>query len=435
MSGAIVPPYEKSLGNGLTLRSVRNERDVERYSAFHFDLFHNTECVTVDRLLHYHPEISYEDFWFVEDESNGRIAATVCLVPWHCRFDEVELDMAQLEVVATHPDYRRRGLIRVLIGRFHERAAERNIHICAIGGIPYYYRQFGYAYAVDMAVPRTIPARAIPDVPSPSLYRLRPATPEDAPVMTRLYEQAMAPVQFHDKRSLAFWRYHLKWAAYPFRLVERVSDGEVVGYVCTWHNGAWVSESAIFSYEVGLAVLGLLKAEGTGDVAVGGPESGVLARIARFSAGPSPRGYQWLLHIPDIPRFLGRIAPVLERRLAGSAFAGLSADIIFNLFREAFRLRFQDGKLVDVQPLGFVDTSHPNDGGDIQIPPDAFTRLVCGYRDVEELRDAWPDIVIKPEVRLLVEELFPKMTSFLYLPYSYAGPVPDTAAGALSRNP
>jgi len=32
-----------------------------------------------------------------------------------------------------------------------------------------------------------------------------------------------------------------------------------------------------------------------------------------------------------------------------------------------------------------------------------------------------------------VEKLFPSMTSFLYLPYSYVGPVPETAAGALSK--
>ena len=428
-----MPPYQKSLGNGMTMRSVRDERDIEHYSAFHFDLFHNTECVTVDRLLRYHPEITYEDFYFVEDESNGRIAATVCLVPWHCRFDEVELDMALLEVVATHHDYRRRGLIRALVGHFHERAAERGMHLCAIGGIPYYYRQFGYAYAVDQAVPRTIPAEAIPDAPQPSPYRLRAATPEDAPVLARLYERAMAPVQFHDQRSLAFWRYHLQWAAYPFRLVERVSDGDVIGYVCTWQGGTWVSESGILSHEVGLAVLGLLKAESGGDVTISGPESGVLARIARFRAGPSPRGYQWLIRIPDLPHFLRRIAPVLERRLAASAFAGLCADLVLNVFQEAFRLRFREGKLQEVRSLGFVDSSYPADGGDIQIPPDAFVRLVCGCRDVEELRDAWPDIVIKPEVRPLVEKLFPSMTSFLYLPYSYVGPVPETAAGALSK--
>jgi hypothetical protein len=50
-------------------------------------------------------------------------------------------------------------------------------------------------------------------------------------------------------------------------------------------------------------------------------------------------------------------------------------------------------------------------------PPEAFLRLVFGYRELAELRDAWPDIMIKPEVRHLVEVLFPGMLSYLHMPF------------------
>ncbi len=67
-----------------------------------------------------------------------------------------------LEMVVTHPDYRRRGLVRALIERFHRVTAERGFDLCFIEGIPYYYRQFGYTYAVDHRSYDALAASAIP---------------------------------------------------------------------------------------------------------------------------------------------------------------------------------------------------------------------------------------------------------------------------------
>jgi hypothetical protein len=132
-------------------------------------------------------------------------------------------------------------------------------------------------------------------------------------------------------------------------------------------------------------------------------------------------GGQWLFHIPSPAGLLTRIAPVLERRLAASDCEGLTKDLIINLFRQAYRLCFDAGKLVKVESLGFVDSSMGADGGDLCIPPDAFTRLVFGYRTLDELVDAWPDIVMKAESRRLVDVLFPKMASYFHTTYGYFG--------------
>ena len=121
--------------------------------------------------------------------------------------------------------------------------------------------------------------------------------------------------------------------------------------------------------------------------------------------------------------FLGKIGPALQQRLAASAWRGLSRELTINLFREAFQLRFSNGKLASVDALGFVDSSMGADGGDLCIPPDAFVRLLLGYRSLDELFDAWPDIVVKPAARQLIDLLFPLMNAYLSTPYHYMGPV------------
>lgn len=430
--------FEKDLGGGLVLRSVRNEQDIERFVEFQFDLFHNTECVTADRLLRYHPEVVFEDFFFVEDTANGRIASTTCFVPWRCRYEEVELKVAQLEMVGTHPDYRRRGLVREQVLHFHDLADARGYEMTAIGGIPYYYRQFGYAYAVDQGRTWLVPAFMIPEGPAEEPFRLRPAATDDAEALTRLYEAGLRSVQFYDKRSLDFWRYLLRWAQWPVRIVERTDSGEPVGYVSAVPVGdggaMYVSEDGIASAEVAMAALRLLKRQGAREIIVGSPATSALSLLAASLGAAVPRRYQWLLRIASLDRFLGAVAPVLERRLANSPYAGISGTFRFNNFREATDVAIVDGRIANVRGVGFVPHSNDDHGGDFVLPPDAFLRLAIGYSSLEKLRDAWPDIVVEPGREPLLQVLFPLMTSYLTLPYSYRGPVPDTAEAALSRH-
>jgi len=61
------------------------------------------------------------------------------------------------------------------------------------------------------------------------------------------------------------------------------------------------------------------------------------------------------------------------------------------------------------------------DGGDLCIPPDAFVRLLLGYRGLDALTDAWPDIVVKPQALPLVNALFARINSYLYATYAHFG--------------
>jgi predicted N-acetyltransferase YhbS len=425
-----MPPYEESLGDSLILRSVRDERDIERYAAFNTAVVSEMQGISCAHLLRHHPEIGYGDFLMVEDERSGEVVSTTCLIPWHCRYEDIILDVAMLEMVATHPEYRHRGLVRAQINRLHQMVSERGFDLSIIEGIPYYYRQYGYAYACDHWMRDSLPVWRVPErsVGQPYPCRLRPATVDDAPVLTQLYQDGMAALQIQTLRSSDYWRFLLQWVGYPVRLVEDAHGGRVIGYICTLpmgnKQGIMVIESGIASYEVGLAVLRQLKMETAGEIQLGWPQTSTLVQIGRsLGSLPLPTD-QWLLRISDVAHFLCKIGPVLERRLAASDCAGLTADLCLNLFRQAFVLRFEAGKLTAVDSIGFVDASMGADGGDLCIPPEAFVRLVLGYRGLDELRDAWPDIVVKAGSCHVPQVLFPKMASYFWMPYLYCGPTP-----------
>jgi hypothetical protein len=275
----------------------------------------------------------------------------------------------------------------------------------------------------------SLPAWKIPDGPV-APFRLRQATFADSAVLTRLYQESMAPVQFHDLREEEYWRFLLRWVRYPVRIIEDERKSQAVGYVCTqrMHNsGISVIESGVTSYDAALAVLRLLKAESGGEIRLSWPQSSVLVQVGRgLGSQPTP-GLQWLVRIRSVEGLLAKMAPVFERRVAASAFVGLTRDICLNLYKQGYLLRFQDGQL-EIKALGFVDASMGADGGEIRVPPEVFPRLIFGYRRLNELVDATPDTYIKPELAYLGNILFPWINSHLCVPYLYCGPLPPEPA-------
>lgn len=420
--------YQESIGEGMILRTVRDERDIDRYTTFHATYEKEVEGIICNYLLHHHPEISYDDFLLVEDEHTGKVVSTVCLIPWHCHYEDVTMEVAMLEMVFTHPEYRHRGYIRAQINRFHQMVNKRHFDLSIIQGIPYYYRQYGYTYAIDLQGADSLPAWLIPNLHDSEQYpyKLRKAVADDAPILARLYQESMTAVQLHIFRNLDYWQFLLQWMQYPVQVVEDQRYGRTVGYVCidkqTNNKSPRILESAITNQDIGMFILRQLKAEGAREIQLGGPQTNTLVQIGRsFGSTPLP-AHQWLLRIPDIAGLLSKISPVLEHRIATSAFAGFTGDICINLFREASMLHFKQGKLLKVDSVGFVDTSMGADGGDLRIPLDGFVRLVFGYRQLDEMRDVWPDIGVKSESRYLINVLFPKMTSFFCMPWRYYGP-------------
>jgi predicted acetyltransferase len=334
-----------------------------------------------------------------------------------------------LEMVVTHPDYRRRGLVRVQMERFHQMAAERGFDLCFIEGIPYYYRQFGYTYAIDH---RSYDALAPAAIPEPAgdgsaRFAFRPATLDDVPHLVELYCHAMTGARFHVERDAAFWRYLLEEVQYPVWMILPQTGGAPAGYVAvsrSRESGARnVLENALRDETAAPDVLAWLHPGPDDELRISWPQATFLVRAARARGSTPHPTYQWLMRIVEIPALLRKLAPLLEQRVAASTFAGLTAELMVNLFTSAYVLRFAGGRLAAVEAAGFVDSSMGADGGDLCIPPDAFVRLVLGYRTLDALADAWPDMVVREGRRPLFDVLFPEVASYLSTPYFYLGPV------------
>ncbi len=409
----------QTLGKGLLLCAVSSAADAQQYIDLNAAVTNEGEIAA--RLLHHHPITSQADYFLVIDEATHAAVSTTCLLPWRCNLDGLPLKVAMLEMVVTDPAYRRRGLVRAQIDHFHRVAAERGFDLCIIQGIPYYYRQYGYAYALDHTPWTALPSQRIPapsaaDAPA---YQWRPATLDDVDELVRLYGLAMDQHQIAVNRSAADWRYLLQHKRYPVRLIEERETARAVGYIVSSPSGAVrrLTEQAVTNDAVGLAVLQQLRGEGEGEVQIAGPPSDRLVQLARTGGGVAlPVADQWLWRIPDIGALLTKLTPLFERRLRANGCADYAGSLCLNLYQEAFVLHI-DRSQVTVETVGFVDASMGAAGGDLNIPPAAFLRLLLGYRTLDQLRDGWPDLRVKPEIRYLAEILFPLLDAHILMPY------------------
>lgn len=418
-------PYYKELDGHLVVKSLADARDVERLAAFN-GLIHGSHVAGMTReLILHHPHTRPEHWLFVEDEKAGQIVSSLCLIPWIWRYEDVELKAGEMGIVGTLEPYRRRGLIRAMNVRFDELLHEGHFDLSHIQGIPYFYRQFGYEYALPLEGGWHIEMRQIPDVSAdqPLCCGFRRAGLDDLPALMKLYDQSASDLNISAVRNEAEWHYLFG----PSMRTEMVAEtwlvlgeqGHPLDYFRVpahgFSEGLILNEASRMSYQVALSVLCHLK-----QLALEREKPYIrlclsaghaLLQAARIYGAHDQGHYAWQIKLVDAGSLLQKMASVFERRVADSLLVEATQAVCLNLYREAFDLHFERGRLAAVDALGFKD------GGNIHIPPLLLAPLVLGYRSREELSHVYPDFSAWGEGQLWLDVLFPKMSSFIYTIY------------------
>ena len=409
----------------------------------------NVRSADVARIL-LHGDFPYMgpgDFAVVEDTSRpgSPIVACTCLWRLRWRYGGIPLDVGQPEMVATDAAYRKRGLARALFEMVEARSRAEGHLVLAITGIRYFYRKFGYEYALDLEGGRQVPA--IPEQPAAEseAYSLRLATLDDIPQLLRLYDLPSAASFVWHEATEVFWRHHITSWDEPvvrelgptgtalYGRLHMILDpgGKVVGYTSLAAK-RWGSDLVVFALQLDTGVnwqaaapglLRTLSAYGQQVPTVGESAksfSGLFFNLGRShplfdvlrDSVPMPRGTALRLVFAraDMPAFLRHIAPVLESRLAGSILPGYTGDVKVDFYGDGLRLQFVEGKLVVAEPW-----QAPLYGNDASagFPPFVFLQLLFGYRSLDELSAFLFDAWASPEAAVLLNAMFPKQTSIV----------------------
>ncbi len=448
------PTYIDNLGNGLICRwstAADQPKIANCMGTVHRDgpdhPFH-PRAMDVARVLMAgdFPYMGPDDFALVEDTSRPEspVVAYTCLWRLRWSYAGISFGVGQPEMVATDPAYRNRGLVRKLFEMVHARSADEGHLVQAITGIPYFYRQFGYEYVLDLEGSRFVPVGAIPDRTGddPEPYRLRRATLDDVPQLMAFYDRSRGANLVWNEVPETYWRHQIAAWDDPFVQDDPLRtilhgrlhmiddrDGDAAGYVLLaakrWDEklGIWAlhCDRGVNWQVAAPCLLRALRDYGQQLVTVednSKPFSEIEFMLGRahplydalqdtlpLRAAPP---YAWYLRVPDLPAFLRLIVPVLEARLAASILASYTGEIKIDFYRGGLRLALAQGRLTAIEPWRAPAYGDEADAG---CPSLVFLQVLFGHRSLAELRAFFPDVWAKAQTALLLEALFPKQPS------------------------
>ncbi len=435
---------QKHLANGLILRTISEGHASDREQLPHLYADVNGEGARDDEkaafhawtkdLMSGHVTVTSDDIFVVVDPANNdKLASATLLIPQTWRYEDVTLSVGRPELVATYPEYRKRGLVKALFEAVHERSAALGHQLQVITGIPNFYRQFGYTMAVDLAQHASYPLHTIGD-PAPDYkpkFTLRPATYDDIPNMMRWYAHHASRRLLTEVRSPEIWRYELfgrdagSGQGMDYQMIVNAS-GEAVGYLelfsflwdkqninCT---GYVVGEESSYLETFEDVMRGIkqwalnrfgyvpaLQSFGAGvhetlDTLIDRTEGGLIRR----------REYTWYVRVPEMIPFLRHIQPVLERRLENSGANRYSGELKIGFYDlKGICIKFEQGKITS------IETMTGKDGYDISFPWELFWNVVFGQHTYDELRYVLPEVWASGKSAVLLDALFPKKKSWL----------------------
>ena len=443
-------PILRDLGEGLILRQA-TVGDTEAAAEFQAQVHARPDesgepfrVWTRDLMSGALPGFGPGDFTLVEDTDTGAIVSMLNLIAQTWSYGGIEVAVGRIELVSTHPDYRRGGLIRAQMGAVHDLSAARGEQMQVISGIPWYYRQFGYEMAVEYGFGHSCSwsGGPAPTDGAEGPYRVRRAAEGDIPFVSRVYDKGMSRYLLSCVRDEGLWWYELfgrsedTYGLTEICVVE-AATGAPVGLLAHARE-LWYGDLMVLLYElegetswseVTPGVVRYLRGTGAEYAARYGSGSFRDVMFALSTEHPvygvvedaTPhweRPRAWYVRIADIPGFIRHVAPVLEGRLAGSDAAGHTGELSIGFIDYGVDLSFDNGRIARVERRrnpARGDSWLDRGSSDALFPGLTFLQLLFGFRSSEELEYAFPDCEIRsPTARVVLDALFPKSPSHLW---------------------
>jgi hypothetical protein len=435
----------QALSDGLVLR-LGTPADTEAVAALDTRiLLHDNDPPDIinswvsDLMSGVHPTTSAADVVIVEDTNTGQIVSSTLLIPQVWSYEDIPFPVGRPELVVTDPAYRRRGLVRAIFETIHRLSAAYGHMVQGITGIPWFYRQFGYEYALALGGARDLSIADVPALKEGEVepYQVRPATEADIPDLMHIYRRQTAGKLVTTVIDETRWRYDLAGPTSGSLEKGRFfcicnNEGGVVGYymIPAFLWGSRMGLRGLGTAEgVSLAavlptVLRALKAEGEAyaakieqkkvdltDIRLAFGAEHSIYELLDQRLKPLMPPYGWYIRVADVPGFVRHIASVLERRLAHSAMSGYNGELLLTFYRGGLRLVFQQGQLTEAADWQEPAPNQNWDGAG--FPPLVFLQLLFGHRSLAELRYTFPDCWADDEPALLLDALFPKQESWV----------------------
>ncbi|MBN1522885.1 MAG: GNAT family N-acetyltransferase [Spirochaetales bacterium] len=412
------------LPKNLVLKTACSKTDISRIAEFN-KLIHEGVAVElfVKNLIKKHPTHAEQYWMFIEDSDKKLVVSSICLIPWELKLCGITVKAAELGFVGTLAEYRSKGLINILMQAFFAQAEKDGYTVSIIQGIPYYYRRFGYEYAIQLENHIDIELRHITGS-GKKQYSFVKVQKKDTPTLQKLYNRRMADYDISAVRTKAMWEYLLG----PAQKADTVHDNymiknkknEAIGYFRIAHHGfgegLMIDETSclntVMMEEIFSFARTIAENREKPSVQLILPLEHELSQYAVSCGGRITMEYGWQVKVLGHVKLFQLLKPVMEKRIAQSSFRGLTKKLLFNFYKDTIEFEIQKGSIRLIQSKGWHEQT------EVMIPPFLVPQLLFGWKNFSELKSIYPDVwCSEKKEAALFEILFPKLSGYLHLMY------------------
>ena len=340
--------------------------------------------------------------WLVAG-ADGRVESTMALLDSHFRVGAARFPAGQIEFVATAEDARGKGLVRAQLDVIHERSAAAGHLLQLIVGIPYFYRQFGYSYAIPQQAYQMVAddaALAAGD------WRPRRAEPADVPSIARAQAEVQAEADVAASHPEQLWKWLMASPNYEVLIAEH-RDQVAMGRVYLDGDTALLGDVVA---PTRAALHGLIASarEMEPTVAIIHRPASMLGAMLTGLGQPVNELGWYYVRVPDEAALLEALRPELEARLARSPLDGYTGTFTLSTYIASVTCEISDGRFGPMTAGGPI--AYPVSAGGSGVPPDLFPRLLLSPLGALEMERLHGDVLLGDQ-RDLMAALFPPVTS------------------------
>ncbi|MBN1666999.1 MAG: GNAT family N-acetyltransferase [Anaerolineales bacterium] len=407
-------------------RRAESTADIQQLKALFTEVFYPEEVGVLAEIFSQSlPGMQMRNWFVAEHLPSGQLVSAFALIPWQWEYEGQLLKVAEMGIVGTLQAHRGQGLMRVLNKEFEQTLQAESYHLAVIQGIPGFYGQFGYSYALPLENHINLGWHQIPDAELQDGFVFRLATSADIPFLLAEDARYRAAFSVSVNRTADQWQYLLTESCKTeygseFWIMQALDSGErYYARIPALGFGAGLILSEISAHIRHAALLRLLAFCKQLGLERDKPylrlnlhNDSPAGQLARALGAKPGHPYAWQIKIPDPACLLKTLKPLLERRMLASCFQGYSGQLRLDFYRQAVDLAWQDGELVSVGPAeGESDAS-------FSLSQELFPALCLGHRSWQELQHIRPDVFpSSASSARLVETLFPPSFSWIYEQY------------------
>ncbi|MFM2032527.1 MAG: hypothetical protein RLZZ297_1292 [Chloroflexota bacterium] len=440
------PRYCADIGDGFLVKWATPSECVA-YGVLSDTVFRRTadsplrdlNAVAVREWTNGHPYTDHTDIAVVVDADDHVVAGAI-LLRQSMDYAGVQLGVGRPEGVVCAAEHRNRGFVRHLFRLLHAKSHARGDHLQAITGIPYFYRQLGYAYAIAFDGQAIVSFEHIAGISSTAVpMTLRKARPDEYHEFVALYDAdrlgrgllCTTPLE----RS---YFQHLTGVSTQAFIIDpyfMVSDkGEILGYTLlhraqydghiavlgaglrrdkSWYQLLPGFFAALTAHQPMVQMTNPAIASLSGINFILDTEHPLLTQLQYGTTVRTVAPYSWYIRVDDYERFFESVRPIIEARLRRSSMRGYTGSVTVALYGSAYRLVWEAGSLTTVSA---VSLPMMGSGADAGYPADAFAMQVFGRKSYREIKHWHHEAWASHTAEQLLSILFPTGSSwFLWL--------------------